>query len=159
MKKQGSTKKQTTLLEAIQKQYGLDDNSLFRYYNCNPYNVHTDDCVIRAITAGTGKSWEEVVSDLTQYMLQYGHMMNTPEIYGVYLKDKGWICQKTPKKRGGGEMTIGEFVKKFAGHAIAHVDNNHVTYIADGKVWDLWDPSEHLIGEYWVPQSELKVGK
>lgn len=152
-------KKQVTLLETIQKQYGLDGRSLFRYYNCNPYNVHTDDCVIRAITAGTGKSWEEVVSDLMQYMLQRGHMMNTPETYGAYLQDKGWVRQRTPKKRGGGDMTIGEFVKKFDGHAIAHVDNNHVTYIADGKVWDLWDPSEHVIGEYWIPQSELKTNK
>lgn len=152
-------KKQVTLLEAIQKQYGLDEKSLFRYYNCNPHKVHTDDCVIRAITAGMGKSWKEVVSDLAKCMLEHGYMMNTPEVYGMYLQEHGWIHQKTPKKRGGADMTIGEFVKKFSGHAIAHVDNNHVTYIADGKVWDLWDPSEHIIGEYWVPQSELKVSK
>ena len=148
-----------TLFDAIREQYGLDKKSLFRYYNCNPYCVHTDDCVIRAITAGTGKSWEEVVLDLSQYMLKYGYMMNTPETYGVYLKDNGWVHHKAPAKKNGVSMTIGEFAKKFNGHAIAHVDDNHVTYLADGKIWDLWDPSDHVIGEYWVPGDEHKNRK
>ena len=148
-------KKQTTLLDAIQLQYGLSQTSLFRYYNCNPHHVHTDDCVIRAITAGTGCSWEEVVSSLSKYMIKYGYMMNTPETYGLYLKDNGWVQQKKPIKGKGGDMTVGEFAKKFKGHAIVHVDDNHVTYIADGKIWDLWDPSDHIIGEYWIPDDEL----
>jgi hypothetical protein len=152
-------KKQTTLFDIVRSQYGLDKNSVFRYYNCNPYHKHTDDCVIRAITAGTGNSWEEVVSDLSKYMLQYGYMMNTPETYGMYLKDKGWVKQQAPKKNKSAHMTVGEFVRKFKGHAIVHVDDNHMTYIADGKIWDLWDPSSHIIGEYWVPASELRNKK
>ena len=152
-------KKQTTLFDVVQTQYGLNSKSLFRYYNCNPHQVHTDDCVIRAITAGTGSSWDEVVSILSEYMLKYGYMMNTPETYGLYLKDNGWVHHSAPTKRNGNNMTVGEFVKKFKGHAIVHVDDNHVTYIADGKIWDLWDPSEHLIGEYWVPAIEIKNRK
>lgn len=147
-------KKQTTLFDVVQAQYGLNPKSLFRYYNCNPHHVHTDDCVVRAITAGTGDSWYEVVSDLSQYMLKYGYMMNTPETYGAYLKDKGWVQCKAPTKKKGASMTVGEFVKKFKGHAIVHVDDNHVTYVADGKIWDLWDPSTHTIGEYWIPEKE-----
>lgn len=152
-------KKQTTLFDMVQKQYGLRKDSLFCYYNCNPYNVHTDDCVIRAITAGTGDSWEEVVSSLSKYMLKYGYMMNTPETYSVYLKDNGWIHHQAPVKAKGSSMTVGEFAKKFKGHAIVHVDDNHVTYIADGKIWDLWDPSDHIMGEYWIPKDETKKRK
>lgn len=159
MPKKISTQTNMTLLDSIRKQYGLDETSLFRYYNCNPYSVHTDDCVIRAITAGTGKSWKEVVLDLSQYMLKYGYMMNTLETYSAYLKDKGWVQQKAPTKSRGKSMTVGEFVKKFKGHAIVHVDDNHVTYMADGKIWDLWDPSNHTMGEYWVPENELRKKK
>ena len=159
MKKQKPTKQQTTLFDVVRSKYGLDNKSLFRYYNCNPYRVHTDDCVIRAITAGTGRSWEDIVSSLSKYMLKYGYMMNTPETYGMYLKDNGWVRQEAPTKSKGKCMTVGEFVKNFEGHAIVHVDDNHVTYIADGNIWDLWDPSEHIIGEYWVPKSELKNRK
>ena len=129
------------------------------FYNPNRIGNSTGDCVIRAITAGMGNSWKEVVLDLSQYMLKYGYMMNTPETYGMYLKDKGWVQQKAPTKNKGGSMTVGEFVKKFKGHAIVHVDDNHVTYVADGKIWDLWDPSNHTIGEYWVPANEEKNGK
>lgn len=152
-------KKELTLFDIVQSQYGLNQKSLFRYYNCNPHHRHTDDCVIRAITAGTGSSWEEIVSDLTKYMLEYGYMMNTPETYGIYLKDRGWVKCQAPKKNKNANMTVGEFVKNFKGHAIVHVDDNHVTYIADGKIWDLWDPSSHIIGEYWIPASELKNKK
>ena len=159
MPKKTSIKTNATLFDSIRKQYGLDGKSSFRYYNCNPYSVHTDDCVVRAITAGMGISWQEAVSDLSQYMLKYGYMMNTPETYGVYLKDKGWIHQNAPTKSRGSSMTVGEFVKKFKGHAIVHVDDNHVTYIADGKIWDLWDPSDHIIGEYWIPEDEFKKRK
>lgn len=159
IKKETIMKKHTTLFDIVQTQYGLNKKSTFRYYNCNPYRVHTDDCVIRAITAGTGNSWAEVVSDLSEYMLKYGYMMNTPETYGLYLEDKGWVKHQAPKKSKGANMTVGEFVKKFKGHAIVHVDDNHVTYIADGKIWDLWDPSAHIMGEYWAPANELKSGK
>lgn len=152
-------RKTISLFESLQQQYGLGNTDSFCYYNCNPYNVHTDDCVLRAVSAGTGESWDKIVSDLTKYMLKHGYMMNTPEIYGLYLKDKGWVHHKAPTKGRGKCMTIGEFVEKFDGHAIAHVDDNHVTYIADGKVWDLWDPSEHQMGEYWIPKSEIKKGK
>ena len=69
MKKQNPTKSQTTLFDLVRAQYGLDKDSNFRYYNCNPYHVKTDDCVIRAITAGTGSSWNEVVSDLFSTVL------------------------------------------------------------------------------------------
>ena len=151
-------KKQETLFDVVRAQYGLDQKSLFRYYNCNPHHVHTDDCVVRAITAGTGKSWDEVVEELVAYMLKHGYMMNTPETYGVYLKDKGWVRHKAPTKKGCG-VTVGEFAKKFKGHAIVHVDDNHVTYIADGRIWDLWDPSDHIIGEYWVPADEATKRK
>lgn len=146
--------KQMTLFDAVVARYGLNESAAFRYYNCNPHNVHTDDCVIRAITAGTGCSWEEVVSDLSQYMIKYGYMMNTPETYSIYLKDRGWVHKDPPTRRSGDSMTVGEFAKRFKGHAIVHVDDNHVTYIADGKIWDLWDPSDHIIGEYWIPSNE-----
>lgn len=157
MKKKKSTK--TTLFDVVRAQYGLNTDSQFRYYNCNPYNIHTGDCVIRAITAGTGNSWDNVVLDLSRYMIKHGYMLNTPEIYGLYLKDIGWIHHNAPTNAKGVGITVGEFVKRFKGHAIVHVDDNHVTYIADGKIWDLWDPSTHIIGEYWIPESELKKRK
>ena len=122
----------------------------FRYYNCNPHNQRTDDCVIRAIAAGTGDSWSKVLQDLTTYMLNDGHMLNTPELYGKYLKDHGWVKQKQPVKSNGQKMRVYEFLKKFKGYAIAHAGTGHVTYLAEGNVYDIWDTSNEIVGNYWT---------
>ena len=127
---------------------------VFRYYNCNPHHKRTDDCVIRAIAAGTGDTWEKVLKDLTSYMLKEGDMINTPELYGKYLKDNGWVKQKQPIKSDGKKMRIGEFVKKFKGCAIVHAGCGHVTYVAEGSVWDIWDTSNEIVGNYWTYKGE-----
>ena len=128
--------------------------SVFRYYNCNPYHKRTDDCVIRAIAAGTGESWEKVLKDLTNYMLKDGHMLNTPELYGKYLQDNGWVKQKQPIKPDGKKVRISEFVKKFKGCAVVHAGSGHVTYVAEGNVWDIWDTSNEIVGSYWTYKGE-----
>lgn len=128
--------------------------SVFRYYNCNPHHKRTDDCVIRAIAAGTGDSWEKVLKDLTDYMLKDGHMLNTPELYGKYLTEHGWVKQKQPVQSDGRKMRIGEFVNKFKGCAIVHAGCGHVTYVAEGNVYDIWDTSNQIIGNYWTYKGE-----
>lgn len=127
---------------------------VFRYYNCNPHHKHTDDCVIRAISAGTGDSWEKVLKDLTDYTIKYGYMLNTPELYGKYLNDNGWVKQKQPVKSNGTKVRIKEFLKKFKGCAIVHSGSGHITYVAEGNVYDIWDTSEQIVGNYWTYQGE-----
>ncbi len=127
---------------------------VFRYYNCNPHHKRTDDCVIRAIAAGTGESWEKILKDLTDYMLKDGNMLNTPELYGKYLQDNGWVKQKQPMQSDGKKVRIGEFVKKFKGCAVVHAGNGHVTYVAEGNVYDIWDTSNEIVGNYWTYKGE-----
>ena len=43
---------------------------MYRYYNANALNKYEDDCVIRAISCATNKSWDYVydyLSDIAQY--------------------------------------------------------------------------------------------
>ena len=142
--------KKTKTVEKAKKELG----SAFRYYNCNPHHRRTADCVIRAIAAGTGETWEKVLQDLTEYMLRDGHMLNTPELYGKYLEDHGWTKQKQPVQSNGRKVRIGEFVKKFKGCAIVHAGSGHITYIAEGNVWDIWDTSNEIMGNYWTYKGE-----
>jgi len=132
--------------------------SKFHYYNCNPHNVRTDDCVIRAIAAGCGDSWEDTVRNLSKYMIKYGYHLSTPELYGIYLKDKGWVKQKQPSKKDGKKYTLHEFLEHFEykGHAVVHAGNGHVSYLADGYVWDIWNCEDSILGSYWVPKEEVK---
>ena len=130
------------------------EGSVFRYYNCNPHNKRTDDCVIRAIAAATGHSWERVLKDLTTCMLKDGHMLNTPELYGKYLKEHGWVKQKQPVKPNGSKFRIKEFLRKFKGCAVMHAGCGHVTYVEEGSVYDIWDTSDEIVGNYWTYKGE-----
>lgn len=124
--------------------------TVFNYYNCNPHHKHTNDCVIRAISAGTGDSWEEVLEQLTEYMVKTGDMINTPELYGKYLADIGWIKQKQPIKPDGKKIRIKEFVQTFKGCAIVHAGRGHISYVAEGKLWDIWNCEDEVVGNYWT---------
>lgn len=142
-----TTATKTSKVRATKKQ---PVENVFRYYNCNPHHKTTCDCVIRAIAAGTGETWENTLKNLTRYMLQNGNMLNTPELYGQYLKDDGWVKQKQPVKANGQKMTIKEFLQTFDDCAIIHAGKGHVSYVADGKLYDIWDCSDEIIGNYWT---------
>lgn len=130
------------------------ESTVFRYYNNNPHHKRTEDCVIRAIAAGTGDSWEDTLRNLTEYMVTTGYMINTPELYGKYLKSIGWVKQKQPIYPDKRKMKVKDFVKQFHGTAIIHVGKSHVSYVAENKIWDIWNCENEVVGVYWIPNSE-----
>jgi hypothetical protein len=133
-----------------------NDTSVFCYYNCNPHSRRTEDCVIRAIASGTEDSWEGALKKLTKHMIKTGYMLSTPDLYGDYLTHHGWVHKAQPRYGNHKTMKIKDFVKKFKGRAIIHVGDDHVSYIEDGKLWDIWNCEDEIIGEYWIPSSEDK---
>lgn len=127
---------------------------VYHYYNCNPHRKLTDDCVIRAIATSTGRSWQETMTNLAQYSIETGYMLNTHECYGKYLEDIGYVKQKQPIHQDGSKVKFKEFVKKYHGHAVCHCGEGHLTYVADNSTWDIWDVSNEIVGYYWVHKSE-----
>ena len=129
----------------------IDNNSTqFQYFNANPNGNNTNDCVIRSICAATGMEWDDVLSGLTKCALKHKLMVDDPDLYSKYLKEIGWEKQKQPKKSGGKKYKGNEWVKVFKGNAIAHIGTHHMVYVSHGKVWDTWDSTEGVIGNYWV---------
>lgn len=126
-------------------------NSVFRYYNNNPHHKRTADCVIRAIAAGTGNSWEDTARNLTEFMIKTGDMINTPELYGKYLKSIGWVQQKQPTYSDRKKMRVKDFVRQFDGCAVINVGKDHVSYVSNGRLWDVWNCEDEIIGVYWTP--------
>ena len=58
---------------------------MYKYYNANALNKYEDDCVIRAISCATNKSWDYVydyLSDLAQYE---GTLLDKREFVTNYL--------------------------------------------------------------------------
>ena len=129
--------------------------SAYRYYNCNPHSRRTDDCVIRAICSSTGESWEDTMMALAKWSIKTGYMLSTPECYGTYLESIGYVKQKQPSQKDGKKVRFKDFCKNFDGHAICHCGKSHVTYVADNRVWDIWNTEDEIVGVYWVHEAEL----
>lgn len=125
---------------------------VFHFYNENPKGRNTDDCVIRAIATATGQTWDETLMGLTECALKHKYMINCPELYGKYLNTLGFIKQKQPKTRNNKKIRVSEFVKIFDGIAVANIGCGHVACLKDGQVWDTWNSSNEIVGNYWVKE-------
>lgn len=127
-----------------------NDTATFKYYNANPRNKHTTDCVVRAICAALDQSYEQTVRELTELWLKTGYEMGEAKCYGKYLELKGWVKYKQPRKPDNTKFTGKEFVKIFKGVCVANLGGNHTVCIKDGKVLDIWDSTDGCIGNYWT---------
>lgn len=128
------------------------DHKPYHYYNCNPHRRLTDDCVIRAISSLTGDGWESTFRALTEKAIETGYMLHTPECYGRYLEEQGFVKHKQPMHADGTKIKFAEFVKTFDGKAFCHCGKGHVTYVSDNSTWDIWDVSNEIVGNYWAQE-------
>ena len=132
------------------------DTDTFHYYNANPHNKFTDDCVIRALSTAMNQSWEQTFNELCKISVKYGLMPTDIKCYGRYLKEKGWIKHSQPRKSDNSKYTGKEFVKKVLintsqhVNVIAHIGGHHIVAVINGKINDTWDCTNGCIGNYWT---------
>ena len=135
-----------------------EDTNTFHYYNRNPKDKITNDCVIRSIATATEKTWGEVYNALYEIGLKYGLMPNDPKCYERYLKKLGWVKHKQPRKEDNTKYTGGEFVKTAEynvikeNSVIAKIGSHHMTVIVNGKIYDTWNCTNNKIGNYWIKE-------
>lgn len=125
---------------------------VFTYFNANPYNKNTNDCVIRAVCCATEREWDDVLMDMTKCALKHKLMVNDPDLYPIYLKEIGWVKQKQPRKVDGKKYHGYEWIPHYKGMAIIHIGDHHMAFVNDGKLWDTWDSSGGIVGVYWTPK-------
>lgn len=144
------------------------ETSAFRFYNANPKDRRTGDCVIRAIAGATGKSWDEVLTDLTKLAIKYKVMPNDKACYGRYLESLGWTKRTQPRKGDNTKYTGSEWCEKLTSYhkkgydnvpknIIAHIGCHHIVCIkmteqGEFKVHDIWNSSRDCIGVYWTKE-------
>lgn len=137
------------------------DTNTFTFYNRNPHNRFTSDCVIRAISTATGKPYEDVVVLLAGIQCKTGFCMNDRYGYGKLLTLYGWKMHKQPRKANGRKYTGKEFCKALKSRnlnvdhsekIIAHIGTSHIVAIMDYKVLDTWDSTDGCIGNYWTKE-------
>lgn len=129
----------------------------FIFHNENPKGLlSAADCVIRAISKGIGKSWEQVLEDLLQIALKVKDTPTSDRVYGKYLEDLGYPKQKQPRKKDNTKYTTDEFAKKFNKGIFIISLANHLSVVIDGKIYDTWNCSNKSVGNYWEVEDNVQ---
>lgn len=141
-------------LDEIYEQIVLKNH--YQYYNVNPKQRITDDCVIRSISAATGKSWDDVLKELTEYSLKYKYFINCEELYEIYLRDHSWVKHKKPLKKNGEEYKLGEWLETFRKESVVTIGDYHLTYVNNGTAYDIWNCTGEPVDVYWTKKKSKK---
>ena len=135
------------------KENRYPDTTVFHYYNANPKNKISGDCVIRAISTALEQDYVTTYRELFELSIKTGYIVNDKKNYDKYLKLKGWTKYSQPTKSNGKKFTGKEFCREIALSSkryIAHIGTHHIVAIVDNKVNDTWDSTGGCIGNYWV---------
>lgn len=138
---------------------------VFQYYNRNPKNRITTDCVIRAISTALDLPYTDVVMEMAEMQCKTGYDDGSKELIDRYLKSKGWVKCKQPRKYDNTKYTGEEFCLKIQHpiyceelelpdcnwhRMVANIGGHHIVAIIEGKIHDIWDSSRGCIGNVWV---------
>lgn len=124
---------------------------MFVYFNPNPEGRRAGDCVIRAISAATGRSWEDVYRGVCREGYSIGDMPSADYVWGEYLRRNGFSRYAIPAEDGA-DCTVREF-------AAAHVHGvyilaiaGHVVCVRNGDWYDTWNSGDCIPVYYWAKE-------
>lgn len=121
----------------------------YTYYQPNPTGKSVGDCTVRAIAKALGQTWEETYTGLCLEGFRRGDLPNADDIWGPYLKDRGFIRRFIPDD-GLGAYTVADFAADHPeGTFILSMPGRHVLTVVDGNWWDSWDSGAECPSYYW----------
>ena len=115
---------------------------MYKYKNTNPYNRNIDDCVVRAISTLTNRSWNEVFDELSYLASKDGYMFDNVIFVEDYLDDR------YPRECHYSK-TVEEFAKEYPVGKYAVTMNGHITAIIDGTIYDTFNPAKRIMRCAW----------
>jgi hypothetical protein len=147
----------------MKRQTKYPETTTFHYHNANPKGRITGDCTFRAICTALNQSWSQTVMEMAEMSCQTGYAINDKKGIERYLKSKGWIKHKQPRKPDNTKFTGKEFcdelncnIAALGVTVIADIGGHHIVCIKEDdrhglhKVYDTWDSTGGCIGNYWT---------
>lgn len=116
---------------------------MYRYYNANALNKYEDDCVIRAISCATNKSWDYVydyLSDIAQYE---GTLLDKREFVLNYL-------DRTYKRIKGIKGTVGYVSSMYPNNTLLITMRGHIVCSKNGIIYDTFDCRDRMVEYVWI---------
>lgn len=116
---------------------------MYKYYNANALNKYEDDCVIRAISCATNKSWDYVydyLSDLAQYE---GTLLDKREFVRDFLDDNFIRLEKF-------NGTVGEASGLLYDKIALITMPGHIVCSKYGVIYDTFDCRDKKVEDIWL---------
>lgn len=124
--------------------------------NPNPCRREEPDCVVRAISLATGRTWEDVHWDLCMLSHINCTMPSVNWLWEAYLKqhrfEKFLLPGNCPNC-----TTIREFCKQYPKGTYVVATGNHAVCVHDGNYLDLWDSGDSVV-TYFFRKRVMKDG-
>lgn len=145
----------------MKRQERYAETNCFHYYNANPKQKVTSDCVVRAIATATQKEYSEVLRDLVAVQLVSGYDISDKQNFRKLLITYGWKKHQRPRNSQNQKMRGAEFCSEIQNGnfrhyrkkaIIAEIGKRYIAAIIDGKIFDIWDYSQREVGEFWTKE-------
>lgn len=116
---------------------------MYKYYNANALNRYEDDCVIRAISCATNKSWDYVYDYLSDIAQEEGTLLDKREFVRNYL-------DRTYQRLDGIYGSVGYVSGLFSHNVILITMNGHITCSKNGIIYDTFDCRNREVESVWL---------
>lgn len=119
------------------------------FYNPNPRNKRTSDCVVRATCCALDLDWEQAYVNLFSKGFELCEMPDTGHVLKSLLREHGFRSHIAPDCPDC--YTVAHFAHDHPeGRYVVAINGNtnHVVGIIDGDWYDTWDSGEEVIAFY-----------
>ena len=120
----------------------------FINYNPNPKRKLVGDCVIRAISKVTNRSWEDVYLDVMLQGFTMHDMPSSNDVWGTYLYQNGFRRYVIPDTCPNC-YTVHQFAEDNPELTGILATGTHVVAIDGGNYYDTWDSGAEVPIYYW----------
>lgn len=121
---------------------------MFIRTNPNPNGVYVEDCVVRAISIATGKSWNDIYIELCLQGFIMKNMPSVNKVWGTYLTSLGFVRENLPSNCPDC-YTIRDFSREYREGIYILATGSHVVAVVDGNYCDAWDSGDEMPIEIW----------
>ena len=116
--------------------------------NPNPNGSFVEDCVVRAISIATGRSWNDIYFHLCLQGYIMKNMPSVNKVWGTYLRSIGFV--RTPLPNTCPDCySVRNFCADNPKGIYILATGSHVVAVVDGNYCDAWDSGDEMPIEVW----------